>query len=104
MNKIFTAHLDNLYEMLLFIRDQAESMGFDEVEISKIELAVEEALVNIISYGYPLASGEIEIVCDRVAKNGLKIVLKDNGIPFNPLSNSKKIDPDAPIEARAVGG
>jgi serine/threonine-protein kinase RsbW len=104
MNKTFTAHLDNLYEMLLFIRNQAESMGFDEIEISKIELAAEEALVNIISYGYPVTSGKIEIFCERVNNNGLKIVIKDNGVPFNPLSNSKQFDPQAPVEARAVGG
>jgi serine/threonine-protein kinase RsbW len=104
MNKTFAAHLDNLYDMLLFIRNQAESVGFDEIEISKIELATEEALVNIISYGYPVNSGEIEILCDKVENNGLKIVLKDNGVPFNPLSNSKRFDPNAPVETRAVGG
>lgn len=104
MNKIFSAHLDNLYEMLVFIRNQAEALGFDEIEISKIELAAEEALVNIISYGYPDGEGTIEIICEKIAKNGLKIVLKDNGIPFNPLANAKKFEQDAPVEARSIGG
>ncbi len=104
MNKIFAAHLDNLYEMLLFIRSQAESIGFDEVEISKIELAAEEALVNIISYGYPAMTGEIYVQCTASKDKGLKIVIKDNGIPFNPLSNAKRFDSSAPIEARSIGG
>lgn len=72
MNKIFAAHLDNLYEMLLFIRSQAESIGFDEIEISKIELACEEALVNIISYGYPTMTGEIQVHCTPHKKRDLK--------------------------------
>lgn len=104
MNKTFAAHLDNLYDMLLFIRNEAETLGFDEIEISKIELATEEALVNIISYGYPVTSGEIEVICERIENNGFKIVLKDNGVPFNPLSNSKRFDPEAPAEARSIGG
>lgn len=104
MNNIFAAHLDNLYEMLLFIRKQAESQGFDEIEISKIELAAEEALVNIISYGYPVTHGQIDISCEKAYKNSLKITIKDDGIPFNPLTNCKEHDPDAPIEARSVGG
>lgn len=104
MNKTFSAHLDNLYDMLLFVRTEAEALGFDEIEISKIELAAEEALVNIISYGYPAESGDIEITCEKANKNGLKITLKDDGIPFNPLTNSKKFEPDAPLEARSVGG
>lgn len=104
MNKIFAAHLDNLYEMLLFIRSQAESVGFDEIEISKIELASEEALVNIISYGYPAMAGEINLLCTPHKKKGLKIVITDNGVPFNPLSNAKKYESDAPLESRSIGG
>lgn len=104
MNKIFAAHLDNLYDMLVFIRTQAEAIGFDEIEISKIELAAEEALVNIISYGYPDGEGTVEIICDKTSKNGLRIILKDNGIPFNPLANAKKFEQDAPVEARSIGG
>jgi len=104
MNKTFAAHLDNLYDMLLFVRSDAETLGFDEIEISKIELATEEALVNIISYGYPVTSGHIEVSCERIENNGFKVILKDNGVPFNPLSNSKRFDPEAPVEARAVGG
>lgn len=104
MNKIFAAHLDNLYEMLLFIRSQAESIGFDEIEISKIELACEEALVNIISYGYPTMTGEIQVHCAPHKKKGLKIVITDNGIPFNPLSNAKKFDENTSLEARSIGG
>ena len=104
MNKIFAAQLDNLYEMLLFIRNQAEALGFDEIEISKIELAAEEALVNIISYGYPVEPGQIDISCEKSYKNSLKIRIKDDGVPFNPLTNCKEHNPEAPIEARSVGG
>ncbi len=104
MIRTFAAQLDGLYEMLLFIRNQAEEMGFDDIEISKIELAAEEALVNIISYGYPINPGTISITCEQTGKKGLKLILQDDGIPFNPLDNAKHHDEEAPIEARSVGG
>jgi serine/threonine-protein kinase RsbW len=104
MNRSFAAQLDGLYEMLHFIRNQADEFGFDDIEISKIELAAEEALVNIISYGYPINPGTISITCERSGKSGLKIVIQDDGVPFNPLDNAKQHDEEAPIEARSIGG
>lgn len=90
MGKKFQASLDQLYDMLDFIRDEAKSVGFEPRSVSKIELACEEALVNIIQHGYPDFRGNIEIFCLRPESKGIKIVIKDHGIPFNPLSLSKK--------------
>jgi serine/threonine-protein kinase RsbW len=90
MGKTFPAHLKNLYEMLAFIGEQAKETGFHAGIISQIELACEEALVNIISYGYPEYRGNIEIMCFNLDTKGIKIIIKDHGIPFNPLSVGKK--------------
>lgn len=104
MDKTFPASLDRLYEMLHFIREQAAIAEFDESEISKIELAVEETLVNIITYGYPKRSGIIEINCSPSVANGIKIIIKDKGLAYNPLTNAKKFDPAASLEKRSIGG
>lgn len=103
MIKTFPASLDKLYEMLQFIREQA-SASFEENLASKIELAVEEALVNIISYGYPNRQGSIEIACLTDSLSGIKITIRDKGIPYNPLTNAKTFDPNAPLESRTIGG
>jgi anti-sigma regulatory factor (Ser/Thr protein kinase) len=93
MGKNFQASLDHLYGMLDFIREEAEEAGFSHSIVSKIELACEEALVNIIHYGYPDYRGNIEIACVRPSSKGIKIIIKDRGIPFNPLTIAKKLDP-----------
>lgn len=90
MNKIFPASLSNLYEMLHFIRDEATLAGLQEPLRAKIELACEEALVNIISYGYPIRRGDIQIETSFDKENGFKIVLVDQGIPYNPVSTIQK--------------
>lgn len=104
MVKIFPASLSRLYDMLQFIREQALSIGFDGSKVSQIELALEEALVNIISYGYPSRSGVIEINCSEENKCGFKVTLKDTGIPYNPLTSFKPLSPSSSLEARSIGG
>lgn len=104
MIKIFSASLDKLYDMLQFVRDQAKLAKFNDSISSKIELAVEEALVNIISYGYPNRSGTIEIQCSISNFSGIKITIKDKGVPYNPLTSTKIFNPTAPIEGRSLGG
>lgn len=104
MIRTFSASLDKLYEMLSFIREHAESVGFDTPEISKIELATEEALVNIVSYGYPNKNGFIEINCSYQADKGFKIVIKDFGSAYNPINHKKQYEVNLSIENRRVGG
>jgi serine/threonine-protein kinase RsbW len=104
----FGAHLDNLPEMLHFIQEKAKSSGFVDAEIRKIELASEEALVNIISYAYSGLNKNnsplIEIDCEKNGTNRFEIVIKDRGIPFNPIDNELHVDIDRPIEERRIGG
>lgn len=104
MGNTFAATLDQLYEMLGFIRGYSQQAGFNESVVSKIELACEEALVNIINYGYPDYRGNIEIICQPPENKGIKIIIKDRGIPFNPLTIQHKFDIHAPLEARSCGG
>lgn len=104
MDKSFPASLDQLGEMLKYIREQAKKTGFREPLLSEIELASEEALVNIISYGYPEERGNIEISCIQSDGEKLKIVILDHGIPFNPLTLAKKYDLLGSAELMALGG
>lgn len=107
MASTFIASLDNLFDMLAFILRHAQQIGIPEQHLSKIELASEEILVNIISYGYPSSSGQIEIHCLPCSHNpGMQIVVIDHGIPFNPLIKAtnpiKHYDPLS--EDNIIGG
>ena len=67
------------------------------------ELALDELLNNIISYGY-VDSDQHKITVEMsVEENALRIVVSDDGIPFNPFEQ-KTPDLDLPIEERKLGG
>jgi serine/threonine-protein kinase RsbW len=97
------AKLDNLESMLQFIRNGAEQQGFSKKDINRIQVAAEEALVNVISYAYPDDGGDVEIRCNAKGAEGLVIEIIDWGIPFDPLSLPEP-DIEAPPEEREVGG
>lgn len=105
MFKTFPASLNQLYNMLDFVKRHAASMGFEQSRILKIELAIEEVLVNIISYGYPQSLGDIHIYCfQEDMPHGLKIIIKDQGIPFNPLLHIPEIYPEKIMQSNEFGG
>ena len=62
----------------------------------QIEVAIEEILVNIVSYAGLSSDDGIEIRCD-VLTDPLRVVLEflDKGVPFDPLV---KEDPDISVE------
>lgn len=91
--------------MLDFIREQASISGFESCFVNKIELATEEVLVNIINYGYPDGNpGEIAIECSLLQNSCLEIIIKDEGIPYNPLKAEPALNKNASIDERNVGG
>jgi serine/threonine-protein kinase RsbW len=102
----FRADLTLLTEMLDYIRVPLEKKNISLQELRRIELAAEEALVNVISYAYPKKSGKEKLILDvfEPATGQFQMRIKDTGIPFNP--SAVEIDPkiDRPIEERRVGG
>lgn len=98
VHKTFPAKLERLHQMQQFVIDYANTINFDHSQLLKIELALEEALVNIINYGYGKKHGFIEIRCSALDRGGICIILKDQGVAFNPL-----IQKD-PIRQDEVGG
>jgi len=100
----FDGTLDQLPHMLRFVCSQAQLAGVPMDLTSKIELACEEAVVNIISYAFAQhEGGEIEILCVR-SPHRFEIIIKDSGPPFNPIEST--IDPQfgVDMEERTIGG
>ena len=97
------AIIDNLDTMIDFIIDTTAELSLENRVISKLRLMSEEALVNIINYGYPDKTGDILIRCEMTEKRKLFVQIIDWGIEFNPLD---KDDPDItlPMEERGIGG
>lgn len=97
--------LDALDQMLDFIEVEAKAVGILGKELSRLKLASEEMLVNIINYGFPSKNkeGKISLSCKKMGRHFL-IEIADNGTPFNPLATSKQVDTKACLEKRTYGG
>lgn len=93
---------DQLARLYDFLEQQAERYSIDAALLMQIKLAMDEAVTNVIQYAYPDSEGDIriDIGCD---KKRLKIVITDNGIPFNPLE-SHEPDITLALEERPIGG
>lgn len=104
MEKLYSASLDVLHEMLEFVRVNAIRAGFEEIEVVKIELAVEETVVNIINYAYPNSRGALSLKCEIVENSSFSVTVTDKGPPYNPLSYFEPFDQNATLESRKVGG
>ena len=97
------AIIENLDRFISFVRTCSEEYGFEGKKAMEVELAVEEALVNVFSYAYPEEEGQVEMCC--TLNDGKKFVIEicDEGIPFDALFRS---DPDttADVGDREIGG
>lgn len=100
---IFPARIDLLRVMLDWIYERIERMEFDPSTLRKVELAAEEALVNIIRHAYQGQPENIEIEIKVFPKSHVEISIRDNGPPFNPLTVHPP-DLASPLEEREIGG
>ena len=100
----FKAHIELLPKMLTWIREHINNRGYSKAEINNIEIAVEEALVNIIHYAYAQKPGKIEISYRLFPKDHIELTIIDTGVPFNPLGKDKKINIYASLKERKEGG
>lgn len=75
---------ERLHEVRDFISDSARAHGFNEDDINKIAIAVDEACTNIIKHGYNYApNNKIGVEIFRDGKD-FEIVISDNGKQFDP--------------------
>ena len=96
------AKLENLGRWTGAVSECAREQGFDQKQIGRIELALEEALVNICNYAYPEEPGDVEVNCKE--DNGhFFIEIIDSGNPFD-MTSLPAPDLSSSIEERKIGG
>ena len=86
-----------------FMDDIVGETGIDMALSASLNLALEEAVVNVMNYAYP--EGQTgNIVLEAYAnEERLKFVISDNGVPFDPTTTAEP-DVAASIEDRSIGG
>jgi anti-sigma regulatory factor (Ser/Thr protein kinase) len=72
-------------------------------KIPRAQLAVEEALVNIIRYAYEEKAGDIELRCGIGDNERFVIEIIDSGAPFD-FCTLPKPDIQSSIKDRKIGG
>jgi serine/threonine-protein kinase RsbW len=100
----FPSRLEYLRKCIETVTLFANSSGVSKDKIVELELALEEAFVNIFKYAYPDATnGMVEITGNETDKDKIKIEIRDNGIPFNALSHPEP-NISVPLLERKIGG
>ena len=86
-----------------FVDEVCEIVGFDMSTTMGINLALEEAVVNVMSYAYqPGTTGNVNI--EAIAnETRLKFIISDWGTPFDPTAE-KEVDTTLSAEERPIGG
>lgn len=86
-----------------FLNDFFERNNLDPTLLPSVNLALEEALANVIMYAYPEGTrGEVTLTAEAKEDN-ICLEIRDMGVPFNPLQH-KEAKLDVSLEERPIGG
>ena len=86
-----------------FMKSVTEKLGIEKSLARQLRLAVEEAVVNVIDYAYPIGTeGDIEV---KMMSDGhtLRFQVIDSGVAFDP-TEKEKTDTTLSAEDRRIGG
>jgi anti-sigma regulatory factor (Ser/Thr protein kinase) len=87
----------------LCVRELAKKFGFADKALYEIELGLEEAVSNVIQHAFDANEiSTFEIIVEHIAL-GIKIVIKERGIPFDP-DQVPRFDPASLLEDRPATG
>ncbi|MDP2849396.1 MAG: ATP-binding protein [Humidesulfovibrio sp.] len=95
---------DSLPQFRQFALDGATCAGLDLAAQQRVELVLEEALINVIRHAYsgmgPDVAHQIELACGPDADGVFRLVLTDWGAAFDPVGATQAAQPsdDAPAD------
>ena len=98
------ATLENIEKVTRFVDGELEELDCPVKARMQIDMAIDELFSNIANYAYNPEVGQAT-VCVGVEEDPLAVVItfKDNGKPYDPLSNAEP-DVKASAEDRKIGG
>jgi sigma-B regulation protein RsbU (phosphoserine phosphatase) len=89
--------------LAIFVGSICEDMRFNQLTTDGVNLAVEEAVVNVMNYAYPegtRATILLEVFADE---ESVRFVLCDDGKPFDPTA-SEEVDIENNVKNKIIGG
>ena len=95
--------IQQIPQLAEFVETIAGEKKLDQATAMNLNLALEEAVTNVIMYAYPEGSDGLVDVEAILRKDSLEFIISDNGVPFDPTAA-----PDADVtlgaEERRIGG
>ncbi len=106
IKRAYQGHLAELERLARDLEDFCDQNGIGAPDLFQINLCLDEAVTNIISHGYesrptPDPAFEVQLEC---RDSEIHVELKDQGEPYDPLSNAPEPDLTSPPEEREIGG
>jgi serine/threonine-protein kinase RsbW len=86
-----------------FVRASAIAAGVASNEFEKLDLVLEEILINVARYAYTPETGEVEVSCAPAGTDKLRVEIADFGRVFNPLEADPP-DLSRGLADRPIGG
>jgi len=102
VERVFAARTEVVPDVIALIAGEAAAWGLHPRRLMQLELAVEEAVVNICLYAYEVPPGEL-LVSIEPGETRFVVELIDEGVPFDPLAVDEP-DMRAAVEDRPIGG
>jgi len=90
-------------QLSAFVDAVCEALDLDMNTTLKLNLAIEEAVVNVMNYAYPTGTAGTVTIETEADDEWLTFVISDSGKPFDPTLK-KEIDTTLPMEERSIGG
>lgn len=100
---VLPARLDSLPTFISSATQAATAAGLKTERLFNIELALEEALVNIINYAYEQGEGDVRLTCGVDGRNWFVMEVEDAGRGFD-IRSVPPPDVTKGVEERRVGG
>ncbi len=94
--------MEEVQRVVAFVADLAAGAGLGAEKGKRLELAIEEWIVNVCKYSYPGAGGTVEVALHK-GRGNLQVDIADEGLPFD-LTATAEPDVAAPLAERQPGG
>lgn len=86
-----------------FVDEICEALELDTLMTMQINLALEEAVVNVMQYAYPADTHGHVHISVKAYEKFLYFIIVDDGMPFDPTTFGD-VDISQPAEERNIGG
>lgn len=99
-----TNDVSEITRLAEFVESICEELEVDMSASFNIDLALEEAVSNVINYAYGEQTGCPVTLYVSGEEDVIVFTLVDEGVPFNPLESAPEVDVTLSAEEREIGG